>query len=97
MSESVREVLEELISQGWFGKVTGRTEGKFFDNKEDVDKAINETLLALQSLILGAVGKEKKVTYKGDEFVPEGYRADGYNQAITETKSNLAKLFEKEE
>jgi hypothetical protein len=48
----IRKILEELISQGWFGKVTGRTEGKFFDDKEDVDKAVSQATSSLTALII---------------------------------------------
>ena len=40
---------------------------------------------SLTSLIIKWLeGKRVKVSYRGDEFVPEGYRKDGRNQLITE-------------
>lgn len=59
---SIKSELEKLISQGWFGKVTGRTEGKFFDQKEDVDNAVNKAHQAILAEV------EKAVSIKPEQL-----------------------------
>lgn len=86
---TVREVLEELLSRGWFGKTK---HGNFFDKREDIDRDVDTALKTLQSLILGAVPKKKVISNNPTKIMAQiGWL--GWNECRTETKSNLAKLF----
>lgn len=58
MEKGIREVLRDLIGQGWFGYRIGSNE--FFDPEEDVDKAIEQNLAEFKE-ILRSKGVSEKI------------------------------------
>ena len=80
MEELIR-VLKELID---------KCNGSGWEHWLNMEHKHTLTTL-LHALKAVEIPKKKKIEYKGDEFVPEGYRADGFNQALAACQPFLIK------